>query len=220
MKKQRHHFANKGPYGQSYGFSSSRVWMWELDYKKVERQTTDAFKMWFWRRFLKSPLDSKEIKPVNPKGTQSWIFTGRTDDEALIFWPPDVKRELTGKDPDVGKDWRQKRTTEDEMVGCHHWLNGHEFQQAPGNVEGLGSLVCCSPWGRRVRHHLATEFFDNCPGNLEDPTSLKLKRVTVLVKDHFFLIPYFQHYNSTMNLICFSIQTVIYIIFQSESLNL
>ena len=100
---------------------------------------------------LQSPLDCKEIKPVNPKGNQSWIFLGRTDAEAEapILWPPDVKNWLTRKDPDAGKDWRQeeKGTTEDEMVGWHHRLNGHEFEQAPGVGDGQGNLVCCSPWG-------------------------------------------------------------------------
>ena len=97
-----------------------------------------------------SPLDCKEIKPVNPKRNQSWIFIGRTDAkaEAPILWPPDAKSCLTGKDPDAGKDWRQeeKGTTEDEMVGWHHWLNEHEFEQALGVGDGQGSLACCSPW--------------------------------------------------------------------------
>ena len=97
-----------------------------------------------------SPLDSKEIKPVSPKGNQPWIFIGRTgtEAEAPVLWPPDVKSWLTGKDPDAGKYWRQeeKGITEDEMVGWHHRLNGHEFGQALGDGEGQGSLVCCSPW--------------------------------------------------------------------------
>ena len=96
---------------------------------------------------------SNEIKPVNPKGNQSWIFTGRTDAEAEapILWPPTAKNWLTEKDPDAGQDWRQeeKGMTEDEMVGWHHWLNGHEFEQAPGVGDEQGSLVCCSPWGRK-----------------------------------------------------------------------
>ena len=99
---------------------------------------------------LESPLDSKEIQPVHPKWNQSWMCIGRTDaeTEATILWPPDVKNWLTGKDPDAGKDWRQKkRTTEDEMVGWHHRLNGHEFEQAQRVGDGQGSLVCCSPWG-------------------------------------------------------------------------
>ena len=96
-----------------------------------------------------SPLDCKEIKPVNPEGNQSWIFTGRTNDETPILWPPDVKNWLIGKDPDAGKDWRQgeKGTTEDEMVGWHCQLDGHEFEQAPGVGNGQGSLMCCRPWG-------------------------------------------------------------------------
>ena len=102
---------------------------------------------------LESFLDSKEIKPVNPKGNQPWIFIGRTDAEAEapIFWPPDEKSQLIGKDPDAGKDWRQeeKGTTEDEMVGWQHQLNGHEFEQTLGDSERQGSLACCSPWGHK-----------------------------------------------------------------------
>ena len=95
-------------------------------------------------------LDSKEIKPVHPKGNQPWIFIGRTDAEAEapILWPPDVKNWLIWKDPDAGKDWKwEKGTTEDGMVGGHHWLNGHEFEQTLGVGDGQGSLVCRSPWG-------------------------------------------------------------------------
>ena len=125
--------------------------MWELDHKE-----SWAMKNWCsWIVVLEktpeSPLDRKEIKPVNPKGSQSWIFIGRTDAkaEAPVLWPPDVQNLLTGKDPDAGKDWKQekKRTTENEMVGWHHGLNGHEFEQALGDGEGQGSLVCCSPQG-------------------------------------------------------------------------
>ena len=101
----------------------------------------------------KSPLDSKEIKLVNSKGNQPWIFIGRTDAEAEapILWPPDVKNQLIRKDPDAGKDWGQeeKGTTEDEMVGCHHWLDGYELEQAPGEGEGQRSLLCYSPWGHK-----------------------------------------------------------------------
>ena len=114
----------------------------------------------FWtvvlEKILESPLDCEEIQPVNPKGNQSWIFIGRTDaeTEAPILWLPDVKRHLIRKDPDAGKDQRQeeKGTTEDEMVGWHHQLDGHEFEQAPGVGDGQGSLACCSPWSRRVSH--------------------------------------------------------------------
>ena len=120
--------------------------------KKSERQRTDAFKLWCWKT-LQRPLDCKEIKPVNPKGNQPWIFTGRTDAEAeaAILWPPDMKSWLIRKDPDAGKDWGQeeKWTTEDEMVGWHPRLHGHEFEQTPGDSDGQGSLACCSPWGHK-----------------------------------------------------------------------
>ena len=115
-----------------------------------------VLKNWcFWTVVLEKTLESllycKDIKPVNPKGNQSWIFTGRTDAEVEtpIVWIPDAKSRLTGKDPDAGKDWRQEEqgATEDEMVGWHHWLNGHEFEKALGDGEGQGSLACCSPWG-------------------------------------------------------------------------
>ena len=130
------------------GFSSSHVWMWELDFKEGW-----VLKNWcFWivvlEKPLEGPLDSKEIKPVNSKGNQPWIFTRRTDAEAEapILWPPDMKSRLTGKGPDAGKDWKQeeKQMTENEMVGWHHWFNGHKFEQTPGNCEGQESLACCS----------------------------------------------------------------------------
>ena len=111
---------------------------------------------------FESPLDCKEIKPVNPKGNQSLLFIGGTDVEAKapILWPPDMKSQLTGKDPDAGKDWRQeeKGIKEDEMVGWHHQLNGHEFEQIPGDGDGQGSLASCSPrYHKRVRHNWMTE---------------------------------------------------------------
>ena len=146
-------FANKNPYSQSYGFSSSHVWMWEFDHKE-----SWAPKNWFFltvvlEKTLESPLDSKEIQAVNPKANQPWIFTGRTDAEAPILWSPEAKSQLIGKDPDAGKDRRwEKGTTENKMVGWHHWLNGHEFEQTRGDSEGQGSLVCCSPWGRKELH--------------------------------------------------------------------
>ena len=104
-----------------------------------------------------SPLNCKEIQPANPKGNQPWIFIGRTHAEAPILWPPDAKSRLTGKDPDAGKDWRQEKgTTEDETVGWHHWLKGHEFEQAPGDGERQGSLICCSPWVEKNWSGLST----------------------------------------------------------------
>ena len=122
--------------------------MWELNHKEGWGPKNWCFWTVVLEKTLKNPLDSKEIKPVHPKGHQPWLFIGRTDAEAKapIFWPPDVKSWLTGKDPDDGKDWRQeeKGTTEDEMVGWHHRLNGHEFKQTPGDGEGQGGLACCS----------------------------------------------------------------------------
>ena len=146
-------FADKDPYSQSYGFTSGHVWMWELDHKEGWVPKNWCFWIAVLEKTLESPLDCKEIKPVNPKGNQSWIFTGKTDAEAeaLILWPPDAKSWLIGKDPDAGKDWRQeeKGTTEDEMVGWHHQLDGHEFEQALGDGEEQGSLAYCSPWGHK-----------------------------------------------------------------------
>ena len=147
--------------GQSYGFSSSQVWMWELNHKEGWGLKNWCFWTMVLEKTLESPLDSKEIKPVNNKGNQSWIFTGRTDveAEAPILWPPDVKSQLIGKDPDAGKDWGQyeKKATEDEMVGWHPWHNGHEFEQTPGDSEGQGSLGCCSYGLQRVGHILMNE---------------------------------------------------------------
>ena len=123
--------------------------MWELDYKESWAQKNWCFWTVVLEKTFESPLYCK-IKLVNPKGNQSWIFTGRTDAkaEAPVLWPPGVKSRLTGKDPDAGKDWSQEKgVTEDEMVGWHHQLDGHESEQIPGDNEGHGSLVCCSPWG-------------------------------------------------------------------------
>ena len=121
--------------------------------RKLNHKESRAQKNWcFWtmvlQKTLESHLDSKEINPVNPKGNQSWIFIGRAEAESPILWLPGVKNWLR-KDPDAGKDWRQeeKGTTDDEMVGWHHWLDGHEFEQALGVGDGQGSLGCCSPWG-------------------------------------------------------------------------
>ena len=133
IQKQRHHFNDKGLYSQSHGFSSSHVWMWELDHKEGW-----ALKNWcFWtvvlETMLESPLDCKKIKPVSCKGNQSWIFIGRTvaEAEAPILWLPNAKSWLTGKDPDAGKDWEQeeKRTTDNKMFGWHHQLNGSSLSK-------------------------------------------------------------------------------------------
>ena len=135
-------------------------WANNLDHKEGW-----ALKKWcFWtvvlEKTFESTLDCKEIQSVHPKGDQSWVFIGRTGVEAEtpILWPPDVKSWLIWKDPDAGKDWRrEKGTTEDEMIGWHHWLNVHEFEQILGDGKGQGSLACCSPWGLRVGPDFATE---------------------------------------------------------------
>ena len=150
---QRHHFANKSPCSQGYGFSSSHVQIWELDHKEGWALKKWCFRTVVLEKTLESPLACKEIKPVNPKENQPWIFVGKTDAEAEvpIIWPPDVKSQLIGKFSDAGKDWGQeeKGTTEDEMVGWHHQLNGYEFEQAPGDSRGERNPTCYSPWGHK-----------------------------------------------------------------------
>ena len=135
------------------GFPSSHVWMWELVHKESWPLKNWSFQMVMLEKTLESPLVSKEFKPVNPKGNQPWIFTGRTAAEAKapVLWPHDANNWLTGKDPDAGKDWGQeeKRATENEMVGWHHHLNGHEFEQILGDSQSQGSLACYTSWGRQ-----------------------------------------------------------------------
>ena len=132
IKKQRHYFANKGPVSQGYRFSSGHVWMWDLDCEESWVLKNWCFGTVVLEKTLKSPLDSKQIQPVHPKGDQSWVFIGRTDVEAEtpILWPPHAKSWFIGKDPDAGRDWGQeeKGTTEDEMARWHHLLDGHEFE--------------------------------------------------------------------------------------------
>ena len=129
--------------------------MYEYESWTIKKASWAAKNWCFWtvvlKKTLESPLDFKEIKPVNSKGNQSWIFLGKTEAKTPILWPPHTKNRLIEKDPDGGKDWRQEKKgmTEDEMVGWHHWLNGHEFEQASGVGDGQRSLACCSPWGRK-----------------------------------------------------------------------
>ena len=160
IKKQRYYLPTKIRLVKAMFFPLV-MYGCELDCKE-----SWVLKNWcFWtvvlKKTLESPLDCKEIQPVHLKGAQSWVFIGRTDAEAEtpILWPPDGKNWRIRKDPDAGKDWRQeeKGTTEVEMVGWHHRLNGHEFEQAPEVGDGQGGLVCCSPWGCRVGHNWATE---------------------------------------------------------------
>ena len=142
---------------------------WELDHKEGWVPKNWCFQTVVLEKTLESPLDSN-IKSVNPKGNQPWIVIRRTDAEveAPILWPPDVKSQLIGNDPDTGKDWghKEKGLTKDETVGWHHRLNRHEFEQTPVNSEGQGSLVCYSSWGsKRVRHNWVPEQQHICPLN-------------------------------------------------------
>ena len=125
---------------QSYSLPSSCIWTWELDHNESWVPKIWCVRIVVLEKTLESPLDIKEIKPVNPKGNQLWILIGMTDAEAkaTVLWSPDAKSWLTGKDPDSGKDWGQeaKGVTEDDTVGWHHWLNGHEFEQTLGDSEG------------------------------------------------------------------------------------
>ena len=161
IKKQRHHFAGQGLSSQSYGFSSSHVQMWNLNHKEGWAPNNWCFQIVVLEKTLESSLDSKEIKPVNPKRNQPWIFIGRTGAKAPIFWPPNAESWLIEKDPNAGKDCGQeeKGTAEDEMVGWHYRLNGHEFEQTPGDSEGWESLACCSPWGHKEPD--TTEWLNN-----------------------------------------------------------
>ena len=151
IEKQRNYFVNKVLSSQGYGFSSSHVWMRELDYKG-----SWALKKWcFWtvvlEKTLESPLDCKEMHPVHPKGDQAWVFIGMSDAEAEtpILWPPNLKSWLIGKDPEAGKDWGQeeKDMAKDEMVGWHQWLHGHGFGWTPRVGDGQVGLACYVSWG-------------------------------------------------------------------------
>ena len=165
IKKQRHYFANKGPSSQSYGFSSSHVWMWELDHKESWAPKNWCFWTVMLEKTLESPLDCKEIQPLNPKGNQSWIFIGRTDaePETPILWPPDAKSWLIGKDFDAGRDWgwEKKGMTEDEMAGC-------EFEWTLGGGDGQGGLTCCDSWG--LKESDTTERLNWTELNLSPPS--------------------------------------------------
>ena len=146
--KNRYHFANRGLSSQNYFRYGCESWT----IKKAEHWRIGGFKLWCWRRLLGVSWTIRRSNQVSPKGNQPWIFIGRTgaEAEAPILWPPDVKSWLTGKDPDPRKDWGQeKQVTEDKMIGWHHRLSGHEFEQTLGDSEGQGSLVCCSPWSQK-----------------------------------------------------------------------
>ena len=151
IKKQRHHFAVKVHLVKAMVFPVVTYGCESWTIKKAEHQATDAFVLWCWRRLLESSLDTKEIKSVNSKVNQAWIFIRRTDaeGEAQVFRPPDANSQLIGKDPEAGKNWGQEKkgATENEMVGWHHQINEHEFEQTLGDSKGQGSLVCCNPLG-------------------------------------------------------------------------
>ena len=156
--------------------------MWELHHKEGWAPKNWCFPTVVLEKTLESPLDCKEIKPVHPKGKQSWIFIGRTyaEAEAPILWQPDEKSRLTWKDPDAGKDWRQeeKGMTEDEMVGWHHRLDRHEFEQAPGVNHGQGGLACCSPWGRKESDMTEQQNWTVWVSSLPASNSLDTNRVS------------------------------------------
>ena len=146
-------FANKGPSSQGYGFSSGHVWMWELDCEEGWAPKTWCFWTVVLEKTLESPVDCKEIQPVHSEGDQPWVFFGRNNAKAEtpVLWPPHAMSWLIGKDSDAGRDWGQEEngTTEDEMAGWYHRLDGHEFEWTPGVGNGQGGLACCSSWGRK-----------------------------------------------------------------------
>ena len=153
IKKQTRYFTNKGPSSQSYGFSSSHVWMWELNCKESWMPKNQCFWTVVLEKTLESPLDCKEIQPVHSEGDQPWDFFGRNDAKAEtpVLWSPHPKNWLIVKDSDAGRDWGQeeKGTTEDEMAGWHHWLDGRESEWTPGVGDGQGGLAWCDSWGHR-----------------------------------------------------------------------
>ena len=185
IKKQRRYFANKVPSSQSYSFSSSHVWMWELNYKE-----SWVLKNWyFWtvvlEKTLESPLCCKEIKLVNPKGNQPWIVTD-ADAETPILWPPDAKSWLIWKDPDAGKDWRQEKKgmTEDEMVGWRHRLNGHGFGWTSAVDDGQAGLACCGSWD--CKDSDMTEWLNSTEWSLWMPFRLFIKNLLAALRPILF----------------------------------
>ena len=153
--------SEKGLSSQGHGFSSGHVWMCELDWEESWVPKNWCFWTVVLEKTLESPLDYKEIQPVHSEGDRPWDFFGRNDAEAeiLVLWPPHAKSWLIGKDSDAGRDWGQEEngTTEDEMAGWHHWLDGHESKWTLGVGVGQGGLVCCDSWGLRVGHDWTTE---------------------------------------------------------------
>ena len=153
IQKQRHYFADEDPSSQGYGFSSSHVWMWELDCEEGWAPKNWCFWTVLLEKTLESPLDCKEIQPVHSEGDQPWDFFGRDDAkaEAPVLWPPHAKSWLIGKYFDAERDWGQeeKGITEDEMAGWHHWLDGRESEWNPRDGHGQGGLAWCDSWGHK-----------------------------------------------------------------------
>ena len=188
--KSKPRFANKGLCSQGSGLSAGHVWLWKLDLR--EGRVLKDWCLWIvvLEKTLESPLESKEIKPVNLKGNQSWILIGRTDAEAEapMFWSPDAHSQLIGKDPDAGKDrvQRDKRASEEGKSGWHQWYNGHKLGQTPGDGEGWGSLAWCSPWGREEsdipgwlnsNNHFFKYLYSQNPGETSTNNEENLERV-------------------------------------------
>ena len=161
MLKSRHYSADKSPYSQGYGLPSGHVWMWELDLKEGRMPKNLCPWPVVLEKTPESPLDSKEIKPVNLKGDQPWIFTGGTDAKAetQVLWSSDENRWLTGIVSDAEKGWgqKEKRASKDQRARWHHWCNEHELGETSGDGQGQGGLACCSPWGHRVWHDWVIE---------------------------------------------------------------
>ena len=152
IEKKRHYSADKGLYNQGYDLPSGHIQLWELDWEEGREQRIGTFELWCWRRLLRVPGTRRRSNQSIFKWNQPWILIERTDAEAEapVFWSPDANSWLTGKVPDTGKDWGQKkeRASEDEMAGWHHWCNGHSGQTS-GDGEGQGNLACCSPLGSK-----------------------------------------------------------------------
>ena len=192
VKKQRHHLADKGPYSQGCGLSSSHVWLWELDHKEGRAPKNWSFWTVVLEKTLQSPLDCKETKPVNLKGDQPWILIGRTDAaaEAPIPWPSDTNSWLIRKDLDAEKDWKQKkRAIKDETAGCHHRCNEHELGQTPGGGwETRKPGMLQSMETQRVRHNLANEQQRTWIGNFlkkiyKWPTNMKTRSTPLIIRE-------------------------------------
>ena len=201
IEKQNHYFANKVLSSHSYGFSSSHVWMWELGHKEGRGPKNWCLQIVVLEKTIESPLDCKEIQPVNPKRNQPWIFTGRTDvkAESPILWPPDAKNWLIWKDPNAGKDWEQEKTAaEDGMVGWHHQLKGHESEVSHSVMSNcLQPHGLYSPWnslGQNIRvGSLPYSRGSSQPRN--SSKALILWRTTFFIVSHPYVTEYWKNHS-------------------------